>query len=248
MFGGISVAGVFNDPDKKVVSKSEAEVCLAHQHRDFTTLAGVFITSDIKWARILKSSRALPSRTVILLGSLVCSTARAKKVDSCLAHPNDDFTSLAGGFNAPHDKAPSNPEVESCLALVNRDEMDTCPKRATIVVGWDDTQCPTSAMKDLGTASRGLLPLSVLPCLREATRAAINLWTVSGFLQHATKVVIVTDASQGLACDLDVCLGTDSPVLRGRVRQRCWASHPSWVGNIRLPSLWRFLDECVQPA
>ena len=68
-------------------------------------------------------------------------------------------------------------------------EMDSCPKRTVIVFDRDETLCLTT-MKHLGIASRGppasvSSALSVLPCLRETARAAINIWKLA--LQGQTR-------------------------------------------------------------
>ena len=112
----------------------------------------------------------------------------------CGGTVDSDFHALAGSFNLIAD---SNPEVESCSALLNRalttpagasnapdnesclvgrnlDELDTCPKRTFISFEWDDTLCRTSAMKDLGIGLRRPLPLSAQPCLRETSRVATD--------------------------------------------------------------------------
>jgi len=73
-------------------------------------------------------------------------------------------------------------------------DADNCPEQTVIVLDWDDTLCPTSAMRDLGFTPYGARPVAQ-PRLREHSHAVVELLLAASKLSD--KVVIVTNAQEG---------------------------------------------------
>ena len=95
------------------------------------------------------------------------------------------------------DSSPFIPSWSTKEVYPNFDWHPSFPGRAVILFDWDDTLCPTSAMKDLGLRSNVSAKSLISTCyeLRELSYAVEALLRIA--LQLADRVLIVTNAKEG---------------------------------------------------